>query len=150
MKCFCHIDALIGLQCHSYQYRICAKILKRISVAILWAELAACRQQNFCLPMLRVASLECTILYENLIETKREIWHGGADRSKRHASDLASHEVKLLLGRCSQMQGFTWWRCPHVCLFVCLLPVKFVKWFTMWQHLAANRGFSYSRSGHLL
>ena len=60
IKCLCHIDALIGLQCHSYQYQICAKILQHVSIATLWAELAECKRQNFCLPILRVASVEST------------------------------------------------------------------------------------------
>jgi len=34
--CFCHVDALTGLQYYSYQYQICTKILKRVSIAILW------------------------------------------------------------------------------------------------------------------
>jgi len=44
--------------------------------------------------------------------------------------------------------GFTrWWCLLFVCLFVylfvCLLPVKFVKSFATWQHLAASGGLSY-------
>jgi len=33
--------------------------------------------------------------------------------------------------------------CSSVCSFVCLSPVKFVKSFATWQHLAANGGLAY-------
>jgi len=46
------------------------KIMKRISVGTLWAELADCKQQHFCSPILRVASLESTTFYETLVEMK--------------------------------------------------------------------------------
>jgi len=39
---------------------------------------------------------------------------------------------------------FTRWRCLSVRSFsVCLSPVKFVKLFATWQHLAVSRGLSY-------
>jgi len=37
---------------------------------MLWVQLADCRQQNFCSPILQVASLESTRTYQNLVETK--------------------------------------------------------------------------------
>jgi len=62
----------IKLQYHSYEYWICIKTQKVfiISDATLWVELANGRHENFWLPLLRVASIESTRMYENLIEIK--------------------------------------------------------------------------------
>jgi len=45
------------------------KTQKKVSItsdATLWAELANCRHDNFCLPVLRVASLVSTRIYRIL------------------------------------------------------------------------------------
>jgi len=40
---------------------------------MLWAELANCRHKKFCLPILRVASVQSITIYENLIEIKVKV-----------------------------------------------------------------------------
>ena len=47
--------------------------MQKVSItsdARLWAELANCRHENFCSPILRVASVESTRIYEKLVAKK--------------------------------------------------------------------------------
>ena len=47
--------------------------MQKVSItsdAMLWAELAKCRHENFCSPFLRVASVESTRIYEKLVAKK--------------------------------------------------------------------------------
>jgi len=62
------------IQYRSYQYWICTKTQK-VSVtsdATLWAKLANCRRENFCSPILWVASVEST--RTSLKKSTRRLW----------------------------------------------------------------------------
>jgi len=66
IKCFCLVGALIGLQCHSYQSLSCTRILKCMSGAILWADLADCRWES----LLASSHDFYYVLVKNLVEIR--------------------------------------------------------------------------------